>query len=589
MSKIFGTDVSFYEDDPETIKHIDYIKMQESGAKFTYVRAGQNTWVDPDFFLNWRRTKEAGMPRGAYWFYDSRVSPQVQAGLWASTMKGDFGELPLCCDLEDSYAGTYKGGGNYKAFVEEVQRLMPGHEIMIYTGFYWWKDNVSITYHPFFAQFPLWIAAYNNVAPMIPMPWKTWLFWQFSETGDGNTFGTEGQVDLDWYNGDLENFQKRFNISTDSPPTVNNDIHIDTNPGITCHILNRFGTKCIVHVVDPKLVEVHVTGDGFSTVADAVRKYGSAAGFNGGGWPNLQTPDQRSNEVWVSEGVYKQLKAVDDRGFINVSEYGKAEIRTNDSDISNLFSACGFDRILGEKGVFNPRISDHVTKDARTGTGITADGKVVFLSVEGNDRFQVGMTFREMWDTLVEFGAIIAGNNDGGSSSACWNVAVDPKKSLIVPSDGSEANVINQVLLFATGAVKPPENNTGDSTMAPIYLGICKVDKLNLKDQVSSTVLATLQPGWEVEGVKSPTGSDLMDITFYRKGHGLPNISLNGKKAKASITGLTTTLILAPIPTPDPEVPPPAADEIIYTYVIEALDPKTGKKKGASGILKDIP
>ena len=71
MVNVIGPDVSFYEDDPETPQGIDYVKMRAS-AGYVIIRTGQNIWVDSDFKLNWREAKLAGIPRGAYWFYDSR-------------------------------------------------------------------------------------------------------------------------------------------------------------------------------------------------------------------------------------------------------------------------------------------------------------------------------------------------------------------------------------------------------------------------------------------------------------------------------------------------------------------------------------
>ena len=78
-------------------------------AGFAIIRAGQNLWPDRDFKLNWREAKLAGLPRGSYWFYDSRVDPKKQAELWISLFNGDFGELPLFADFEDNYGGSFKG------------------------------------------------------------------------------------------------------------------------------------------------------------------------------------------------------------------------------------------------------------------------------------------------------------------------------------------------------------------------------------------------------------------------------------------------------------------------------------------------
>ncbi|MBK7448817.1 MAG: hypothetical protein IPJ47_05065 [Anaerolineales bacterium] len=44
-------------------------------------------------------------------------------------------------DFEENYDGTYKGWKNWRVFLERVKELVPGKEIMIYTGYYYWRDN----------------------------------------------------------------------------------------------------------------------------------------------------------------------------------------------------------------------------------------------------------------------------------------------------------------------------------------------------------------------------------------------------------------------------------------------------------------
>jgi len=225
MAYVIGPDVSFYEDDPETPQGIDYIKMRAS-AGYVIVRAGQNIWVDSDFKVNWREAKLAGLPRGSYWFYDSRIEPKKQAELWVQQHDGDFGELPLFADLEESYNGIYKGWKNWYTFIERVKQLVGGKEIAIYTAYYYWRDNApnsttQASNLEYFHQYPLWIAHYETAEPLIPLPWKKgeWLFWQYTEVGDGRLYGTESKgVDLNYFNGDLAALRARFNLADTPPP-----------------------------------------------------------------------------------------------------------------------------------------------------------------------------------------------------------------------------------------------------------------------------------------------------------------------------------------------------------------------------------
>jgi GH25 family lysozyme M1 (1,4-beta-N-acetylmuramidase) len=230
MANVIGPDVSFYEDDPETPQGIDYVKMLAS-AGYVIVRTGQNLWVDSDFKVNWREAKLAGMPRGSYWFYDSRIEPKRQAELWVQQFDGDFGELPLFADFEEAYMGPYKGWKNWYTFLERLKQLVGGKEIGIYTAYYYWRDNApnattQATSLEYFHQYPLWIAHYGVPEPMIPLPWKKgeWLFWQYTEAGDGKLYGTESNgVDLNYFNGDLAALKARFNLTDAPPPPPNPD------------------------------------------------------------------------------------------------------------------------------------------------------------------------------------------------------------------------------------------------------------------------------------------------------------------------------------------------------------------------------
>jgi lysozyme len=494
MSGLLGCDVAFYEANPNG--RIDFIKMKSAGMKFVIIRTGQNLWKDPKFDVNWLDAKNAGIPRGSYFFYDSRVSPESQAKLWKDIVGNDLGEIPLFADYEESYKGNYAGGQNFKIFLEEVKRLIPNKEIIIYTAFWYWKDNVSISLHDYFSQYKLWIANYGVAKPSIPLPFTDWEFWQYSEDGDGSKHGCSGGLDMNYFNGTEEEFNIRFSISkeTTPSPTVEDPKGINTHNGVTLHQIERFGTKCFVHMVDPKKARVFVTPRGnFGTVKTVIGKYKAQVGLNGGGWANVQTPSTISNEIWVSDGNYIQLTAKDDRGFINVSKDGVPSIRETDKDISNLWNVWGFDRILLKNGVFNSAISDRTVKDARTGTGITSDGKIILLSCEGNDYFQKGLSFPEMAKVLIEFGAVIGGNCDGGSSSQVINTAISGE-SLFIGSDGKDANVINHVLIYATPIgdipdVVVPEIPVGETFMNyKVILGVKARKSPSMYETISKSV-----------------------------------------------------------------------------------------------------
>ena len=219
MSQVIGADISFYQNNIETPKRIDFVKMHTL-AEFVIIRAGQNLWMDRDVKWNWSDAKQAGIPRGSYWFYDSRANPKWQAELWVKTLGGDLGELPMFLDLEETYGGPYGGWRSWRVFLDHLKTLVGDKEIGIYTGYYYFKDNtpgeVSMRSElEYFHQYPLWIANYSNPKPLIPFPWEDnkWLLWQYTAIGAGAAFGVESKgIDLSYFNGSLEDFRARFNL-----------------------------------------------------------------------------------------------------------------------------------------------------------------------------------------------------------------------------------------------------------------------------------------------------------------------------------------------------------------------------------------
>ena len=57
------------------------------------------------------------------------------------------------------------------------------------------------------ARFPVWLAHHTNAAaPQIAAPWSSWTFWQYS--GNGQAAGVTLPVDLDRFNGSLDDLRK---------------------------------------------------------------------------------------------------------------------------------------------------------------------------------------------------------------------------------------------------------------------------------------------------------------------------------------------------------------------------------------------
>ncbi len=82
----------------------------------------------------------------------------------------------------------------------------------------------------------------------------------------------------------------------------------------------------------------------------------------------------------------------------------------------------------------------------RTGVGVTADGTLLLVVVDGRSRRSVGMTLRRFARTLADLGAVDAVNLDGGGSTTMW---IAGRGVVNRPSDpGGERGVVNALLLL---------------------------------------------------------------------------------------------------------------------------------------------
>jgi GH25 family lysozyme M1 (1,4-beta-N-acetylmuramidase) len=212
---ILGTDISHWEDNPLTPQKINFVKMKAAGAWFCIFKATQALYTDSVFKSSWADCKGL-MPRGAYHYLDWTKPGLEQAKYFCNAIAADPPELPPVVDYECRTNIPPDANGqlwNFVSYVEAVTKRAP----IIYTGPDYWKNYGSGNVG--WKKFPLWIANYQVTKPYVPAPWTDWTFWQFTDRGQGNIYGAEALgIDLNYYNGTIEQLQALCNIST--PPPV---------------------------------------------------------------------------------------------------------------------------------------------------------------------------------------------------------------------------------------------------------------------------------------------------------------------------------------------------------------------------------
>jgi len=184
-----GVDVSVYQGN---------FDWANAGVQFGYARIGDGLGGDSEFASNWSNMKSAGVLRGAYQFFEPGDDEVAQANLMIQAV-GQLGEGDLPCMIDVEVTGGQSGATIATKVAHWMQLVQQGtgKAPIIYTGPYFWEDNVGSTS---FGSTPLWVADYGPSCPLLPNGWSSWTIWQYS---DGN-----GALDHDVFNGSLADLQK---------------------------------------------------------------------------------------------------------------------------------------------------------------------------------------------------------------------------------------------------------------------------------------------------------------------------------------------------------------------------------------------
>lgn len=209
-------DVSFWQGE------IDY-GIMSTKTDAIIIRAGQNTWEDTEFKDNYRKAKETGLLVGVYWFYDGRASPQEQANLLISLLRGRKLELEVYIDWEHNYGGAHEGLRNVVAMMQLIEQAgLDIKGVGLYTGYYWLRANsnpiANASQYNYLRTKPLWLAWYstNPASVLIPAPWSDLTIWQWG-TPDVEWGQQTEEIDMNFYNGTKQEFAYIYGTSGETP------------------------------------------------------------------------------------------------------------------------------------------------------------------------------------------------------------------------------------------------------------------------------------------------------------------------------------------------------------------------------------
>ncbi len=207
---------------------INWGQVYSSGYKFAFIKSTQGDdrapqIVNPCFRNDMNAGKAAGVLVGAYHFACTINNATREANFFVQNSSGYFGPgyLRPVLDLETQTSctlacNTSSCWNSYSSWVDEWMSAVEkstGVKPILYVTCEYARNLNSVTLQ----KYPLWIA---NTGVSSPCSGQfAWNFWQYSWTG--SVSGISGNVDLDYFNGDMTALNSFVISSSDQYPHVN--------------------------------------------------------------------------------------------------------------------------------------------------------------------------------------------------------------------------------------------------------------------------------------------------------------------------------------------------------------------------------
>ena len=194
--EVHGIDISHYQ----SVIQWDSIAAQH--IHFAFAKATEGVSLqDKHYCNNWKEMERVGLKKGAYHFFRPGVPALEQMQNFAEQVDLKPGDLPPVLDVE------VMDGVDQEALIENVREWLLLAEVqyqvrpILYSNYNFYRENLAGA----FPEYPVWIARYSDRKPYLSRS-KQWDFWQYGDNGRLN--GIDGDVDLNVFNGSLEELEK---------------------------------------------------------------------------------------------------------------------------------------------------------------------------------------------------------------------------------------------------------------------------------------------------------------------------------------------------------------------------------------------
>jgi lysozyme len=195
-----GIDISHWQGE------IDWAQVKADGIRFVFAKVTEgNAFVDDRYAANRAGATAQGIAFGAYHFAQpsgGTADAIAEADHYVDSAGLSGKNLLPVLDMERANGLSAKALRRWaRAWLDRVEARL-GVKAVIYTNFYFWRDEVGNPTSFAADGHRLWIARYGVAEPPIPADdWagEGWTLWQ--HTDEGSVEGIAELVDLDWYAG----------------------------------------------------------------------------------------------------------------------------------------------------------------------------------------------------------------------------------------------------------------------------------------------------------------------------------------------------------------------------------------------------
>ena len=194
--------------------NVPWAAVQAAGFGFGIAKATEDiAFVDSTYAVNVAEMEKRGILHGSFHYFRGTFDPAEQVQHYYNIAKGT--QWPPIVDVERRNNVNLSQvplvapsifTARLKAFLNEAEYLFK-RKPWIYTSYYSWKVLTNLP--AWAAEYPLWVANYGVISPLLPAGWMSWDLWQWT-----SAYQIAGRgFDANWYNGTAADLRARLGVA----------------------------------------------------------------------------------------------------------------------------------------------------------------------------------------------------------------------------------------------------------------------------------------------------------------------------------------------------------------------------------------